>query len=79
MNNIKRWLLCAVLLYICFLILQYVDGMKTVEGFWVGPGWGRRGWRRGGWGWRGRRYYYGGYGGTYLDDNYYSYPPPFPY
>ena len=75
MNNIKRWLICGVLFYVCFMILRYVDGIKTVEGYggggrgggrgggWRGHGWGGRGH---GWGGRGG-YYYGGYGRSYLD------------
>ncbi len=93
MNNIKRWLICGVLFYVCFMILRYVDGIKTVEGYggggrggrggWRGRGWGGRGygWGGHGYGWGGRGYGWGGsggYGRYYLDGfDYDDYPRPF--
>lgn len=47
---VKKWICCAILLYICYLIVKYLD--KRVESFG----------RRGGFG-RGRGRYYGGYYG----------------
>ena len=51
---VKKWICCAILFYICYLIVKYLD--KRVENF------GRGG--RGGFG-RGRGGYYGGRGGYY--------------
>ncbi len=48
---VKKWICCAILLYICYLIVIYLD--KPVESF----GGGRGGFGRGG--------YYGGRGGYY--------------
>ena len=55
---VKKWIVCAILFYICYLILNYLS--KPVESF------GRRG--RGGIGGFGRGLrggYYGGRGGYY--------------
>ena len=49
--SVKKWIGCAILLYICYLILNYLS--KPVESF----GGGRGGFGRGG--------YYGGRGGYY--------------
>jgi len=49
---VKKWIGCAILLYICYLIVIYLD--KPVESFG----------RRGHYG-RGRGGYYGGRGGYY--------------
>ena len=56
--SVKKWIGCAILLYICYLIVIYLD--KSVESF--GGGRGRGG--IGGFG-RGRGGYYGGRGGYY--------------
>ena len=53
---VKKWICCAILLYICYLIVIYLD--KPVESFGGGRGgghYGHRGLGRGG--------YYGGYYG----------------
>jgi hypothetical protein len=55
---VKKWIGCAILFYICYLILNYLS--NSVESF------GRRG--RGGFGrgyYGGRGGYYGGRGGYY--------------
>ena len=46
--NIKRWLLCAFLFLICFLILRWLNNTKIMEGY-----------EEGGHGGRGHGYYYG--------------------
>jgi rhoptry neck protein 2 len=33
MRNIKRWTICAFLFFICFLILRFLNGKKSVEGY----------------------------------------------
>ena len=53
---VKKWICCAILLYICYLIVIYLD--KSVESFGGGRG-------RGGIGGFGRGGYYGGRGGYY--------------
>ena len=53
--SVKKWIGCAILLYICYLIVIYLD--KSVESF--GGGRGRGGGGIGGFG-RGRGGYYGG-------------------
>ena len=55
---VKKWICCAILLYICYLIVIYLD--KPVESF----GGGRGGFGRGGY-YGGRGGYYGGRGGYY--------------
>ena len=58
---VKKWICCAILLYICYLIVNYLD--KPVESFGGGGGgFGRGGFGRGGFG---RGGYYGGGGGYY--------------
>ena len=56
---VKKWIVCAVLFYILYLIVQYLD--KPIESF------GRRGGYYGGRGgyYGGRGGYYGGRGGYY--------------
>jgi hypothetical protein len=55
---VKKWICCAILLYICYLIVNYLD--KPVESFGGGGGgFGRGGFGRGGFG---RGGYYGGFG-----------------
>ena len=49
--SVKKWIGCAILLYICYLILNYLS--KPVESFGGGRG-------RGGIGGFGRGGYYGG-------------------
>ena len=51
--SVKKWIGCAILLYICYLIVIYLD--KSVESFGGGRG-------RGGIGGFGRGGYYGGRG-----------------
>ena len=58
--SVKKWIGCAILLYICYLILNYLS--KPVESFGGGRGRGRGGIGRGG---IGRGGYYGGRGGYY--------------
>ena len=54
---VKKWICCAILLYICYLIVNYLD--KPVESFGGGGGGGRGGgFGRGGIGGFGR----GGFG-----------------
>ena len=65
---VKKWIGCAILLYICYLIVIYLD--KPVESFGGGRGgYGRGGFGRGGYGrggyYGGRGGYYGGRGGYY--------------
>ena len=61
---VKKWICCAILLYICYLIVNYLD--KPVESFGGGGGGGRGGgFGRGGIGGFGRGGYYGGRGGYY--------------
>lgn len=71
---VKKWICCAILLYICYLIVNYLD--KSVESFGGGGGggrggggrgggFGRGGFGRGGIGGFGRGGYYGGRGGYY--------------
>ena len=69
---VKKWIACAVLFYICYLIVKYLE--KNVESFGGrGGGRGRGGYyggRGGYYGGRGRGGYYGGgrggyYGGYY--------------
>lgn len=64
---VKKWICCLILLYICYLIVKYLD--KRVESFGRGRGhYGGRGFGRGGYyGGRGGYYggYYGGRGGYY--------------
>lgn len=74
MNNLKRWSICAVLFFICFLILRSLGSNKPImEGFGHGGfGHGRMGHggfgRGGGYGRGiGRGYNGYGYGGGYLD------------
>ena len=60
---VKKWIACAVLFYICYLIVKYLE--KNVESFG-----GRGGGRGGHYGGRGGHYggrggYYGGRGGYY--------------
>ena len=58
---VKKWICCAILLYICYLIVNYLD--KPVESFGGGGGgFGRGGFGRGGFGRGGfgRGGYYGG-------------------
>jgi len=39
MNNLKRWSICAVLFFICFLILRSLGSNKPImEGFGRGGG-----------------------------------------
>ena len=60
---VKKWICCAILLYICYLIVNYLD--KPVESFGGGGGgFGRGGFGRGGFGRGGfgRGGYYGGFG-----------------
>ena len=63
---VKKWICCAILLYICYLIVNYLD--KPVESFGGGGGgfgrggFGRGGFGRGGFGGFGRGGYYGGFG-----------------
>ena len=54
---VKKWICCAILLYICYLIVNYLD--KPVESFGGGGGRGGGGFGRGGIGGFGR----GGFGG----------------
>ena len=95
MRNIKRWIICAVLFLICFLILRYLNGQPTIEGHggrggrggYRGRGYGGRSYRgRGGYGYgRGRGYGWGGYGGAlavnplYIYDDYDDYTTPYWY
>ena len=67
--NIKRWLLCAFLFLICFLILRWLNNGKIFEGYCgCGGGGGRgyyrrQGYERQGYGRQGygrQGYYYGG-------------------
>jgi hypothetical protein len=65
---VKKWICCAILLYICYLIVNYLD--KPVESFGGGVGRGGGGFGRGGIGGFGRGGfgrggYYGGRGGYY--------------
>ena len=63
---VKKWIACAVLFYICYLIVKYLE--KNVESFGGGRGGGRgRGGHYGGRGghYGGRGGYYGGRGGYY--------------
>ena len=65
---VKKWICCAILLYICYLIVNYLD--KPVESFGGGGGRGGGGFGRGGIGGFGRGGfgrggYYGGRGGYY--------------
>ena len=73
--SVKKWITCAFLFFVCYLIIMYLD--KTIENFrgGGGRGYGGMGRGRGGIG----RGYYGGYGYNpvyiYDDSNYrYSYP-----
>ena len=62
--SVKKWIGCAILFYICYLIVIYLD--KHVENFGGrGRGFGR-GFGRGG--------YYGGRGGYYGGRGAISYP-----
>jgi hypothetical protein len=69
--NIKRWLLCAFLFLICFLILRWLNNAKIIEGYGCHGGCHCRGCHcRGGHGHRGGGHYgvHGGYyngGGAY--------------
>ena len=69
--SVKKWIGCAILLYICYLIVIYLD--KPVESFGGGGrgrgrggigGFGRGGFGRGGY-YGGGGGYYGGRGGYY--------------
>ena len=68
--SVKKWITCAFLFFVCYLIIMYLD--KTIESFRGGGG-GRGGIGRGGigrgyYGGRGygyRRGYYGGQGYGY--------------
>ena len=67
--NIKRWLLCAFLFLICFLILRWLNNKNIIEGHGGGGGHGIG--HYGG----GRGYGYGGssgynYGGPYMSPLY---------
>jgi hypothetical protein len=87
MGNFKRWLLCAFLFLICFIILRLLSGITIIEGH------GSRGHSGGGHfghGKKGGNSYYGGrrlgYGGVtlgvtplYIYDNYYYYQYPYWY
>ena len=62
MTNMKRWLICAFLFLICYIIVINLDGKKLVEGL---GGHGRGGHGRGmglGLGGYGRGLGLGGYG-----------------
>lgn len=75
MTNMKRWLICAFLFLICYIIVINLDGKKLVEGLgghgrgghgrggYGRGGYGRGGYGRGGYGrgLGGPRGYYGGY------------------
>lgn len=37
MTNYKKWLLCAFLFLICFLILRYINSLNFKESFNTGP------------------------------------------
>ncbi len=61
--SVKKWITCAFLFFICYLIIVYLD--KAIEEF-----------RGGGGGGRGRGYYGGrgyGYGRGYYGRGYYGY------
>ena len=55
--SVKKWIGCAILFYICYLIVIYLD--KPVESFGGGGG------GRGGFGFGGRGFGFGGRGGYY--------------
>jgi hypothetical protein len=62
--SVKKWIGCAILFYICYLIVIYLD--KPVESFGGGGG-GRGGFGFGGrgFGFGGRGFGFGGRGGYY--------------
>ena len=37
---LKKWIICAVLFLICFLILRFLNGEKNIEGHCCGRGCG---------------------------------------
>jgi len=59
--NIKRWLLCAFLMIICFFFLRWLNSTSTIVEGHGGGGGGHGGGGHGG----GRGGYYGGRGGYY--------------
>lgn len=91
MTNMKRWLICAFLFLICYIIVINLDGKKLVEGLGGHGRGGRRGGGRGhigrgggyGRGLGGSRGYYGGYYSditpVYVYDNYDYYTQPYWY
>ena len=83
----KRILVCAVLLFILYLVIRWLDGKPLLEGY-GGHGFGGHGFGRGGFyggfgghGFgRGRGGYYGGLGrGYYGGNGYYGMNPVYVY